>query len=687
MKIGIRSAARIAMLALVGLTVVSSAQAQGINAYWTNSPTLKLWNSPSNNWSTTSGGAADSTWPDGFNAIFNVANSTITGSNIFFSSIIANQNVTVTGGGVMGLAGLTSTVDVASGMTFDFGTQNFLASTFGITKAGAGTLVLNNANAYTGGFTLNAGTVTIGNVNALGSGGALNLNGGTLQASSALDLSGKYTSINVGGNFTVGGSNALTFSSGVALGGTARTITNSSSANTTFNGVITGTGGLTLNGSGAGTVIFGGANSYSGGTTISSGTLQVGNGGTTGQLGAGAVANNGTLAFNRTNSYGITQAISGTGAVTFSENNTGQVYTLSGANTYSGTTTVNSGANVQIFGTAGTFGSGNVVNNGVVAINRSNPVTVGNTISGSGGVGFGGGSTVTVTANNSYSGGSEIAAGTTVNVGNGGATGSLGSGSILNDGNLTFNRSGSTTVGNTITGAGQTVFSSGGTYTVTGNNTYAGGTTIAGTVLANNATSSLGSGVVTVASGGTLSGTGAVAAPVTVASGGTIAPGASPGILTVNGDVVFQAGSKFAAELNGTTPGALCDQLVVNGAIDLGSADLLLGLGYAPTYSDFFYLILNDGADSVTGSFSGYLDGGAVYASYNGTTYQGTITFQADSSTSALTGGNDVAVTGFAAIPEPASFSLVVLTLIPAFLRLSRPSGTRPREIRHEYLS
>ena len=33
-----------------------------------------------------------------------------------------------------------------------------------------------------------------------------------------------------------------------------------------------------------------GANTYSGGTTISAGTLQVGNGGATGALGAGAVA-------------------------------------------------------------------------------------------------------------------------------------------------------------------------------------------------------------------------------------------------------------------------------------------------------------------------------------------------------------------------------------------------------------
>ena len=48
---------------------------------------------------------------------------------------------------------------------------------------------------------------------------------------------------------------------------------------------------------GTGTTILTGDNTYTGGTTISAGTLQIGNGGTTGIL--GNVANNGTLVFNR----------------------------------------------------------------------------------------------------------------------------------------------------------------------------------------------------------------------------------------------------------------------------------------------------------------------------------------------------------------------------------------------------
>ena len=58
----------------------------------------------------------------------------------------------------------------------------------------------------------------------------------------------------------------------------------------TVGGVISGTGTLTK--AGTGTTTLTGANTYTGTTTISAGTLQVGNGGTTGQLGTGAVVDN-----------------------------------------------------------------------------------------------------------------------------------------------------------------------------------------------------------------------------------------------------------------------------------------------------------------------------------------------------------------------------------------------------------
>ena len=66
---------------------------------------------------------------------------------------------------------------------------------------------------------------------------------------------------------------------------------------------------------GTGTTVLTGTSSYTGGTIIDAGTLQIGNGGTTGSI-TGDVANNGTLAFDRfgcRSTFGGT--ISGAGAV------------------------------------------------------------------------------------------------------------------------------------------------------------------------------------------------------------------------------------------------------------------------------------------------------------------------------------------------------------------------------------
>ena len=86
-------------------------------------------------------------------------------------------------------------------------------------------------------------------------------------------------------------------------------------------------------------------NTYNGTTLISGGTLQLGDGGTTGSLATtSAITNNATLAFNRSNA--VTQGtdfaavIGGTGNVT--QAGTGTT-TFTGANTYTGTTTVSNG--------------------------------------------------------------------------------------------------------------------------------------------------------------------------------------------------------------------------------------------------------------------------------------------------------------------------------------------------------
>ena len=106
---------------------------------------------------------------------------------------------------------------------------------------------------------------------------------------------------------------------------------------TTIASTLAGTGGLEK--LGAGTLTLTGANTYTGGTMIAAGTLQLGNGGTTGSI-LGDVADNGVLAFNRTDAVQFAGTISGSGAV--QQLGTGTLM-LSGANTYTGPTTVNAG--------------------------------------------------------------------------------------------------------------------------------------------------------------------------------------------------------------------------------------------------------------------------------------------------------------------------------------------------------
>ncbi|MGZ4973407.1 MAG: beta strand repeat-containing protein, partial [Limisphaerales bacterium] len=108
-------------------------------------------------------------------------------------------------------------------------------------------------------------------------------------------------------------------------------------------GIKDGANPTSLVQSGNGTAILTGANTFSGGVTINWGTVQAGNGGPiTGQeLGTGSVTDNSTLVFNGNNSAAFNRSISGTGAVIQKGSGT---LTLTAANTYTGGTTISSGA-------------------------------------------------------------------------------------------------------------------------------------------------------------------------------------------------------------------------------------------------------------------------------------------------------------------------------------------------------
>lgn len=130
-------------------------------------------------------------------------------------------------------------------------------------------------------------------------------------------------------------------------------------------------------------------------------------------------------------------------------------------------------------------------------------------------------------------------------------------------------------------------------------------------------------GTATVFNNGTLKGTGTVVGDTTVLSGGTVAPGLSPGCLTV-GNLV-SAGT-IDIEIGGADACSGYDQLRVNGTVNLTGSELGLTLvnGFVPAADTSFVIIQNDGVDAVIGTFNDLPEGAAF--EYDGVVYDITYT-------------------------------------------------------------
>jgi len=233
-------------------------------------------------WAPGLGGGGSGTWATGSHVWSAVPNSQGTlpqrnGVPLVFSGTNATSTVTINGT-VAADAGLTfpvtgySIVPGSSTPTLNLTGADATANTItvvsgtaaisagvtnstGMTKAGAGTLILSGANTFTGDALLNAGIMQIADANSLGAGKAT-FGGGTLQyppgsGASAIDVSAKINP--------------------VASGQIAKIDTDG--YDVTFSTAIGGAGGLTKLGSGSLTLAA--ANTYTGPTTVSAGTLNV----------------------------------------------------------------------------------------------------------------------------------------------------------------------------------------------------------------------------------------------------------------------------------------------------------------------------------------------------------------------------------------------------------------------------
>jgi len=343
--------------------IMMSANISTAQLYWGGTAAQSWTSTSGTRWGTVEP-TYNTTWITNSAAVFNVANSTITGATTNFSSITANENVTVTPANTLGTNGTVATITVASGKTLDFSSQNFSTSAgTGFIKAGAGTMISSNGNTYPGGFTMNAGTMIVGGVNAMGNGGALNINGGTLATVNNRNITARYTGINIGGNFTFGNTgNAANFSfaDNVSLGASStRTITIGATGTYTFSGIVSGSGSsLVVASTAAGILNLSGANTFNGTITVNGGTLQ--SSGATSVSAASSITVNsgGTLRISANQTLtNITVNSGGTLLV-----DAGVTLTLTGTNNISGT--------LQTAGTVTNNGTLNINGTGVFQIDQ-----------------------------------------------------------------------------------------------------------------------------------------------------------------------------------------------------------------------------------------------------------------------------------------------------------------------------
>jgi fibronectin-binding autotransporter adhesin len=471
-------------------------------------------------------------------------------------------------------------------------------------------------------------------------------NGDFASFSAGTDATGSYTVTVSGAPSTAGiivGEGSPTFTGGtLTFTGTSPGVQVASGSTATINSQIAGSNGLTK--TGTGTLIVGNtANAYTGATVVSAGTLLLGTGNVIPDSSALSVASGATFDLNWSNNETV-GSITGAGAINIRSNtftvggdNTSTTFsgsigdsgaygtlvkqgtgtlTLSGNNTYTGLTTINSGTIVAASSTAlGGSTYGNTIATGA-ALQLQGGITLTEGSFSVSGTGTGGtGALSNLSGSNTLDAAVNLTGNTTISSAAGNLTVSgqvdLGSGNIL-----TVGGSGGTDFSGAINNSSAITKTGSGTLTFSGSsaNSFSGALNINdGTVvLAKSAgTNATGGGAINIGDG------------VGAAGSAVLSLGASNQIADYTSQLTVNSDGKFA--LNNFSEAV--NTIAGTGQIDLGTS------GY-----------LNVGVSSGSSAFGGSITGtGTLEKSGSGTlTFNSSFTF---SGTLLLSGGT-VALNG-----------------------------------------
>ncbi|MCU0795628.1 MAG: autotransporter-associated beta strand repeat-containing protein [Akkermansiaceae bacterium] len=203
----------------------------------------------------------------------------------------------------------------------------------------------------------------------------------------------------------------------------------------------------------------------------------------------------------------------------------------------------------------------------------------------------------------------------TLQIGNGGSTGTPGIAPINNGGTLVFDRDGSLAVAGAISGVGNLVNRGPGVVELNGTLSYSGTTSVENGTLRINGDGSAATAQISVGDGvgaansAILGGTGSAGGAVVLSSDGAIAPGAGIGILDLVDDVSGNGGLMIEVD------GATADTLIVGGALDISAMNLSITTLNAGTGAAF---VIVDAASPITG---------AAFASVSGVPAGYTLTY------------------------------------------------------------